>query len=178
MCSRKLTGPQRAPHLRSRSVANDDEELTPPRGYPDPSVSRRVPSLFGKTAVIVTDDRDMKIENVVTRMVMEDAGLGPESGPLPYSDFFSKPLKADVLILRSSREFSLRPEALVKSLERFRGDNPDAVVIVLTFESHIAERLTPLAEANVVNAIECRPPCDDLALLRMGGEILGKLKPF
>ncbi len=176
MCSRKLIGPERAPHYRPRSGVNDDEELTPPRGYPDPSVSRRVPSLAGKTAVIVTDDRDMKIESVVTRMVMEDAGLGPESGPLPYSDFFSRPLRADVLILRSSREFSLRADTLVESLQRFRRDNPRSAVIVLTFEHHVAERLAPLAEANVVNAIEARPPCDDLALLRLGGEILGKLQ--
>jgi hypothetical protein len=174
MRSRKLVGVGQPPR-QLLPAANDDSEAV---SHSQPAVSRSVPSLSGKTALIVTDDRDMKIENVVTRIVMEDAGLGEGSGPVPYSDFFSKPLKADVLILRSSRVFSMKPKALLDSLERFRKDNPSSAVIVLTFEHHVIEKLVPLSASGVVNMIESRPPCDDLALLRMGGEILRKLQAF
>ncbi len=177
MCSRKLNRPVRAPHHKG-PVANDDCEISSGTALVLPQVSRTVPSLAGKKALIVTDDRDMKIEKIVTKMVMDDAGLGEDSGPFPYSEFFSATPKADVLILRSSREFSRQPGRLIDALERFRRENPSSAVIVLTFEHHIAERLAPLLASGVVNAVEIRPPIDDLALLRMGGEILGKLQPF
>ncbi len=177
MCSRRFDRPVRAPPL-GKEAANDDEEFVPPRSRSEPALSRMVPGLAGKKAVIVTDDRDMKHELLVTKIVMDEAGLSPESGPMGYSDFFSTPFKADVLILRSSREFSIRTPMLLESLERFRKENPDSAVMVLTFEHRIAEILAPLRESGVVNAVETRPPMDDLALLRVGAHILGKLQPF
>ena len=138
--------------------------------------TRAIPGLIGRKAVIVTDDRDLNIERKVTNIVLEDAGAGSESGPIGYSEFFSSPPSADILILRSSRLFSLNPERLVSSLNRFRQDNPKAAVMVCTFEHSVIARLEPLEKAGVVNLIEARPPCDDHALLQVGAGILGKLE--
>ncbi len=137
---------------------------------------RRIPSLTGRKVMIVTDDRDLNIERVVTNIVLESAGAGNRSCPIGYSDFFSVPQQADLLILRSSRVFSLMPDALLSALKRFREANPKAAVIVCAFEFNIVDKLQPLKEAGVVNMVECRPPSDDNVLLRAGAAIMQKLE--
>lgn len=137
---------------------------------------RHIPALTGRKVMIVTDDRDLNIEKVVTNIVLESAGAGKRSCPIGYSDFFASPQQADILILRSSRVFSLMTDALLDSLRRFREGNPKSAVIVCAFEFSIVDKLQPLREAGVVNAVECRPPGDDNALLRAGALILEKLQ--
>ncbi len=137
---------------------------------------RHIPSLAGRKVMIVTDDRDLNIERVVTNIVLETAGAGKRSCPIGYSDFFSAPQQADLLILRSSRVFSLMPDALLSALKRFREANPKAAVIVCAFEFHVVDKLQPLKEAGVVNMVECRPPSDDNTLLRTGAAIMRKLE--
>jgi hypothetical protein len=161
-----------APILETKDIAT-------PRGFRAAFVdgpTRAIPSLLGRKAVIVTDDRDLNIERKVTNIVMEDAGARNDSGPIGYTEFFSSPPPADILILRSSRVFSLHTDNLLSSLERFRRDNPKAAVVVCTFEHRIMERLQPLADLGVVNLIESRPPCDDHALLCTGADIFRKLQ--
>lgn len=145
-----------------------------PSAFPEKDSSRIIPALVGRNTVIVTDDRDMHIENIVTTMVLHEAGAGKESRPVSYSEFFDSPPTAEILILRSSRIFSLQGEGLISSLERFRRENPKSAVIVCSFESKIINMLQPLLEAGIINSIETRPP-EDQQLLAMGAAIFQKL---
>jgi hypothetical protein len=145
-----------------------------PSKFPEPDQDRIIPALLGKKAAIVTDDRDMHVENVVTAIVMHNAGAGTESRPVSYSEFFDSPPQAEILILRSSRIFSLEPRKLIGSLERFRSENPKSAVIVCAFENSVISRLQPLLESGIINAIETHPP-DDRQLLAMGAAIFQKL---
>jgi hypothetical protein len=116
----------------------------------------------------------MHFESVVTAMVMHDSGASRESWPVSYSEFFDSPPPADILILRSSRIFSLQGDQLISSLEKFRKENPKSAVIVRSFECAIINKLQPLLEAGVINSIETRPP-EDHQLLAMGAAIFQKL---
>lgn len=158
---------------------SESQELVKPDrggGFRKDEGEKAIPGLLGKKVVFVTDDRDLNIERVVTNIVMESAGAGAQSRPIGYSDFFSSPQHADILILRSSRVFSLQTDALLASLEQFRKENPRSAVIVCSFEFHILQRLQPLEDAGVINSIESRVTIDDNALLRLGACAYQKLQ--
>ena len=125
-------------------------------------------TLTNKKVIFVTEARDLPLESVVMPHLFSAAGVHKDSKVISYAEFFSTDQeveKADILILRSSRLFAMRPTDLLDSLKRFRRSNPNSAVVVCVFDSRDLANLQPLKDSGVINVINQTSP-DDQALMK------------
>jgi len=116
----------------------------------------------GKRVAIFVDDCDHEIEAELLKFTVFEK-LGVEGRVVGYSELFSGgSVKADFILLRSTREFAYDMEGLKTALERLRGDNPEAVIIVTAFDPSVFRFAAPFAASGLVDVLDDSIVSNDL----------------
>ena len=116
----------------------------------------------GKRIAIFVDDCDHDVESMLLQHTVFDV-LEAKGQAIKYSELFSGgSAKADIILLRSSREFAYDLGKLKSALERLRRDNPEALIILTAFDPSVFRFAAPFTESRLVDVLDDSIVSNDL----------------
>jgi len=133
----------------------------------------RASALRGKKIAVFVDDCEYETEAFLLESTLFEP-LGARGEVIKYSSLFSGNIaEADILLLRSTREFAYDKEALKGALLRLREVNPDSVIILCALDPSVYGFAVPLLEAKVIDHLD-QTLAGDLGILNAGLESKGR----
>ncbi len=132
-------------------------------------------SAQGKTIVFVTEESNLRSESKLMPYMFQRTGASSASRVLGYCGFYDQPgqIKADLLILRSSKLFPIHLGKLHKALEAFRAPNPKAAAILSLLDISLLSCFEQFVSAGLISHVETSL-ADDPTLIKAGLEIIGR----
>ena len=130
-------------------------------------------SLRGRHIVSVTEERYLGNERRLFAKMAERLQTSAEA--ISYAQFLASPesVKADIILLRTSKLFIVSFPEILHALEGFRRANPKSAIIVSVFDPHAFNALTSRPE--LANLVDTGAATNDHELLRKGAEVLERL---
>jgi hypothetical protein len=129
---------------------------------PEPAKSRfaqvleegRANALRGKKIAVFVDDCDYETEAfLLEHALFQPHGIVGEA--VKYSSLFSGACPvADILFLRSSRDFSFSKDELKAALVRLREMNQDSTIILCAYDPSVFRFAAPLLESRIIDHLD------------------------
>lgn len=114
----------------------------------------RANALRGKKLAVFVDDCDFETEAfLLEHALFQPHGIAGEA--VKYSSLFSGACPvADILFLRSSRDFSFNKDELKAALVHLRQTNPDSTIILCAYDPSVYRFAAPLLESRIIDHLD------------------------